>query len=133
MTDAPDIEQLARRYLDLWQDQAAAMVNDPALAETIGQTYALMSKGAAAFFAAGSPEKSNREEGADSKDVRSAENTKVSSPGAASSATLSGGSSLDSADLATRVADLEERVLRLEASFAAGGGRSKTKSRKGRA
>ena len=49
MTDAPDLEQLARRYLDLWQDQMAALVNDPTTAEAMGRTYTLMTRGVAAF------------------------------------------------------------------------------------
>jgi hypothetical protein len=135
MTDAPDIEQLARRYLDLWQEQAAALINDPALAEAMGRTYALMSKGAAAFFtASGSPEGHNGEGKADSADVRAATGQKpaISPAGAASLAAASGCPGLEPADLATRVAALEERILRLEAALAGIGGGLAVPPRKGR-
>lgn len=49
MPDAPDLEVLARRYLDLWQDQMAAMAGDPAVVEAMSRTFALMTQGAAAF------------------------------------------------------------------------------------
>lgn len=49
MSDAPDLEALARRYLDLWQDQMAAMAADPAMMEALSRTFALMTQGAAAF------------------------------------------------------------------------------------
>lgn len=135
MTDAPDIEQLARRYLDLWQDQTAALINDPALAEAMGRTYALMSKGAAAFFAAAGSAGGDKEEGgADFADVRAAASAKPAStpPGTTPLAAASGGPSLESADLADRLVALEGRVLHLEASLAAIGGGPKAPTRKGR-
>ena len=38
--DAPDLEALAKRFLDLWQDQVAASVADPALAEWLSRFLA---------------------------------------------------------------------------------------------
>lgn len=124
MTDGPDIEQLARRYLDLWQDQAAALVNDPELAGAIGQAYAMASKGLAACVAtvgSGSP---NKKGGANSTDDRAAAPSKPSTTASwsASVAAASGEPSDDSSDLATRVAALEERVHRLEAALGTSGG-----------
>jgi hypothetical protein len=34
MAESPDLAALARRYVDLWQDQLTAMAADPALAES---------------------------------------------------------------------------------------------------
>jgi hypothetical protein len=34
MAESPDLAALARRYIDLWQDQLTAMAADPALAES---------------------------------------------------------------------------------------------------
>jgi hypothetical protein len=122
MTDAPDIEQLARRYLDLWQDQTAALINDPALAEAMGRTYALMSKAAAAVLTAarsgGEPEEKGKP---DSTDVRAAKcRTPATAPaGAAPIAPSPGDSGVDAAEFAGRLAALEERVVRLEAALAA--------------
>ena len=38
--DAPDLEALAKRFLDLWQDQVAASVADPALADWLARFLA---------------------------------------------------------------------------------------------
>src|SRR5882672_1563434 len=37
MSEPPDLETLARRYLDLWQDQVTALAADPEFTETIGR------------------------------------------------------------------------------------------------
>jgi hypothetical protein len=134
MTDTPDIEELARRYLDLWQDQTAALVNDPEVAGTMGQLYAAMSKGMTGFFATcGASGRHTGEEGADSTDIRSARAApSADSFGTAPVAPASGGSGLDVADLATRIATLEERVRTLETALAASGGGPTAASRKPR-
>jgi hypothetical protein len=122
MTDKPDIEQLARRYLDLWQDQTAALITDPELAGAMGQAYAMVSKGLAACFVDGGP--ANKEGEADFTDVRAAASSKPSpaAPWSAPVAATAGEPSRDSSDLATRVAALEERIRRLEAALGASGG-----------
>ena len=38
--DAPDLEALAKRFLDLWQEQVAAAVADPALADWLARFLA---------------------------------------------------------------------------------------------
>ena len=35
--DPPNLDELARRYLDLWQDQVAAMSADPDMSRTMGR------------------------------------------------------------------------------------------------
>jgi hypothetical protein len=37
MNKSSELEDLARRYLELWQDQATAMAADPAMLETLGR------------------------------------------------------------------------------------------------
>lgn len=37
MSEPPDLETLARRYLDLWQDQVSAVAADPEFTETLGR------------------------------------------------------------------------------------------------
>lgn len=55
MSEAPpDFSSLARRYLDLWQEQVAAMANEPALAEALARGIAAMTEGANAFVHAAS-------------------------------------------------------------------------------
>ena len=43
----PDIEALARRYLDLWQDQATALAGDAELARQLGRWFSVMQSGMA--------------------------------------------------------------------------------------
>jgi hypothetical protein len=116
MTDTPELEQLARRYLDLWQSQMAEQINDPLLAEAMAQAHALMTRGMSAFAAfAGLPmanaaTRTNDPEAHDSPPIR----TKAAG-------TPSADSGLDAACLVRRVALLEERMLRLEAALAGEG------------
>lgn len=44
MPKAPDLEELARRYLDLWQDQMAAVAADPMVAEALANAIAFASR-----------------------------------------------------------------------------------------
>src|SRR4051812_11677737 len=37
MSEPPTLETLARRYLDLWQDQVSALATDPEFTETVGR------------------------------------------------------------------------------------------------
>ena len=46
---APELDELARRYLDLWQDQWTALANDPMVAEAMARGFQMMGPGAAAF------------------------------------------------------------------------------------
>ncbi len=125
MTDAPgDLEQLARRYLDLWQEQTAALISDPAVAEAVGRGYGLMSGGLSAFLAAAGSKAGLKGEGTTNSDhgttIRS---SAAAAPGTAAVAAAPVGPGVDPAELTARLAALEERVLRLEAALAAGGGR----------
>ena len=40
MSQPPEIDQLARRYLDLWQDQLAGMTGDPEWLATVSRAMA---------------------------------------------------------------------------------------------
>jgi hypothetical protein len=42
MAEQGDLDELARRYLDLWQDQMTALANDPEMAEATEQMLRLM-------------------------------------------------------------------------------------------
>jgi len=46
MSDTPDLDELAERYLDLWQDQMSALASDPEFAEVMNR---LMASSAAAM------------------------------------------------------------------------------------
>lgn len=136
MSDVPDLEALARRYLDLWQEQMAAMANDPAVVEALSRTFALMTQGAAAF-AHGADNAARTPAGAASADGDSshanpdgpasfspAEQPGVARPhdrsgrpkaGTASTGAASGNPGMDVSDLLRRIDALERRVAELDA------------------
>src|SRR6516165_8516280 len=98
MSEQPDLEALARRYLDLWQDQATALAGDAELARQLGRWLGLLQSGM-------------------TNAVRSA----APSPGPASAAAAPGGGEPRLGELARRLAAVEERLARLEARAGAGG------------
>jgi hypothetical protein len=117
MADPPDLDALASRYLDFWQEQAASMAANPALADLVSKLFgALGPAGAAAGFATPSTDqheqsKPDREQGAQHE---------TGGAGAAAGGAASAGAApvadhdrLD--ELLRRLASLEERVAALEA------------------
>jgi hypothetical protein len=111
MAESPDLEALARRYLDLWQEQMAAMAADPELSDTLARlwqtTAAAGPAGWAALWGAAAP-----------TPRAPAHDTKA---GAASAAAAPRERADDVADLARRVAELEVRLGRIEAALAVAG------------
>jgi len=129
MTDQPpDVAALARRYLDLWQQQVAALSSDPAMAEAVAKGVAMMTGCAAAMAeAAGMPvsatspnNKARADEPTQSPPPPSTPAARApdrAAPAAAASADPSG----DPVGLALRLAALEERVAVLEAALGRSG------------
>ena len=146
MTDPPDFAALARQYLELWEDQLAAMAADPTLAaqsarffETMGaagaaanpQATAQMAAMAQQFMtlaglAAGGKADDGNSSGGDTTDVP----TKRSSARPTPAAAASGDSAQQLAQLTSRLAALEERLDRLEAG--SGGARSSARPATGK-
>jgi uncharacterized protein YceH (UPF0502 family) len=113
MSQPPDIEALARRYLDLWQDPASALAGDAELARQLGRWLTLMQSGMAHAFQAAA--------------------ATASAPGSQTPAAASGDGQPRLDELARRLALLEERIARLEAGAGgkrkpAGGGTRRRKS-----
>jgi hypothetical protein len=121
MSDAPpDLRALARRYLDLWQEQVSAMAADPALAEALANGISLMTRAAGAFADAAPTTDAGSEAG---HGAAQPDGTPLSSPpGSAPAAAAPAGARLDPDGLAGRVAVLEERVAALEAALGRRGG-----------
>ncbi|MBM3565928.1 MAG: hypothetical protein FJX42_07435 [Alphaproteobacteria bacterium] len=94
MTDAPDPEEIARRYMEFWQQHMAGLTRDPQVAEAIAGLFDMMTQGATALA------------------------RMMTQPGTAGSAAGGGKSAADQNrrldQLARRVAELEQRVARLE-------------------
>jgi hypothetical protein len=127
MSEAPpDFKTLARRYLDLWQEQVTAMANDPALAETLAQGVAMMAQMPASILqaaAAGAASTVNQARAADAgSSVPSDSPAAGNAPGAAPAAAASDGACVDADGLARRLAAVEERLAALEARLGAPGG-----------
>ncbi|MDK9722289.1 MAG: hypothetical protein OEL53_14020 [Rhodospirillales bacterium] len=117
----PDLQELAKRYLDQWNRQMGAMGSDPALAkamaEAFARSYEAMSQGMAVFA-----------QGVMKTGEAHAPQSPRPRPQAADAA--SGGADGQLAGLAGRLAALEKRVAQLEgAVLKPGPGTGKRKPR----
>src|SRR5262249_14525229 len=119
MSEPPNLEALARRYLDLWQDQATALAGDCELAPQIGQGLSMMQAGM--FHGFQSP---------NTPPTRSA---KADATGPASAATASGRGQPGMDKLARRLAALEKRLDRLEAGAQTRGAKPRRRARRRKA
>ncbi|HLO78562.1 MAG TPA: hypothetical protein VK196_19075 [Magnetospirillum sp.] len=128
MSEAPpDIRALARRYLDLWQDQMTAMAHDPALAEALAQGVTTMTQVSATLLqaataGAASPVNQARKADAGSSSAPSDSAAADAPSGSASAADAPAVARVDDDGLAHRLAALEERIAALEARLGERGG-----------
>jgi uncharacterized membrane protein YccC len=117
--DSEELEQLSRRYLDLWQDQWSAMVSDPKTAEAMTRFYELIGQQIKAFAAfvpglampgeeIAKPEKSREDHGRAASDD-------PATPGSTAAAAASDGSAQRVDEFARRLAAIEARLARLDA------------------
>lgn len=104
--DPPDLEALAARFLELWQDQLAAMALDPGNVEGFSRFYQLVAD--AALPAASGADHSNAAPGKEEKDAADPP------PGATAAGPPSGGTDVRADELEKRLADLEKRLGALE-------------------
>ncbi|MDH3231946.1 MAG: hypothetical protein OEQ29_00345 [Alphaproteobacteria bacterium] len=122
MSKASDLETLAKSYLDLWQDQFAAIAADPANAEAMARLFGAM--------AAGLPGQVRPAEGSDEQTGN--DGNPAAAAGPAPAGTPSGDRGDGVSELAERVGALEERLAKLERKLerAGGGARAKPGRRK---
>jgi len=136
MSEAPpDFASLARRYLDLWQDQVNAMAKDPALAEALARGVAMMSQVPAAILqaakaGAASPVNQARTADAGSTSAPSRSPPDQPSAGTAAAAAASGDSQHDLAELYRRLADCEARIAALESQLGGSVRKPRTSTRR---
>lgn len=133
MTDQPDFTALARQYLDLWEDQLAAMAADPDLAEQTSRFFETMKQlggisnpmgapGLAALMAQMSgttPATTDQADGA--------KNPRTPEAGASPAAAAPDDRNQQLVELARRLDDVEERLYRLETG---GGGARRAAAKK---
>jgi len=157
MSDTPDIDELAKRYLDLWQDQLSALAGDPEFAEVMTRlmgSSATAMPGAAAWAAwpaalaglvpgavgkqAGNDKDQGQAGGAEGTAETAGKAGKAGSracarpSGAKAAAAASGDGGADLVEFARRLAALEERVVVLESGLGQGRGDAPGRSRKRR-
>ena len=113
MAEPPDLAELAKRYVDLWQDQLMAIAGDPALADSMMRLFMAASPWA-------SPAGASGERGA----------AAASGAAAAAAATVERDRRL--AELARRLAALDRRLAALEGGADGRGGGAKPKARRRR-
>jgi len=130
MSEPPDLDALAKRYLDLWQDQLGGISKDQQTAEIMAQTMELMNAGAAAFASMVAAQ-GNLNKGYPDADAAPTAGKPNAPPGTAAAAAPSGASDPDLDELARRLDRLEERLDTLEAGAVKSRRSPAKKSRKG--
>ncbi len=120
--EPPDLDALAKRYLDMWQAQVNAMAGDGEAAKTLAGTMAMMSAGAQAFADAArqtADQAATKAGGDDRAETAGAETDADGPRGAADAAdAASGGASELVERLLERLGAVEERVAGLESELA---------------
>ena len=123
MPEPIDLDALAKRYLDLWQDQLGGIAKDEKAAEIMAQTIELMNAGATTFAAMATATR-GQENGEDhdnatgnrySNQRPAARNRGGRQGGPPSAAAAHGGSEPNLAEFARRLEWLEGRLTALEA------------------
>ncbi|WP_413205641.1 hypothetical protein [Rhodospirillum sp. A1_3_36] len=121
--DPPDMETLAKRYMELWGKQVSAMAADPGLAEAMSKTMDFMAETAKSGGrmppgmspGPGMPP-GMTPNGASANDATPPD-TDSAAPGSATTGPASGPSGADMDGLAERIDSLDRRVALLEAAL----------------
>lgn len=109
MTDSPDLQRLAARYLDLWQEQVAQMSGDPALSDLMVKSFGMI--------------RERWDEAAQQFQQGGGDRQAAQPAGTAASAVPSDDAGSQFAVLLERIAGLEERLGKLEKAAAGRGKR----------
>lgn len=125
MADEPDLDQLAKQYLDLWQDHMQGMAADPQVADTMSQMTQMMTGSATAFAAlaqqamnAGKQPPKDTPSDDHDDDGNAAAGPAGARAGAPAPDPAHGGTDIDLAELARRLDGIERRLADLEAGAA---------------
>jgi hypothetical protein len=119
--DHADPAALAERFLDLWQDQLAAVATDPDLAELVARLWSQWLVGPAAWRPppAAAPARPSAARPARPREAPRHHDTTgqaggAETPGTAPAAAASGDRGADVGDLLARIGTLEKRLAALE-------------------
>ncbi|MEX0922508.1 MAG: hypothetical protein WD489_01425 [Rhodovibrionaceae bacterium] len=155
---APELEALARRYLDLWQDQMSALAADPEFAQSWRKLLESMGAQAAAWQAQGLPrggglpdpmavmqammsgmpqpgteggkDGNAGDDGVGNSRAGAKSGAAAAAQRSAPAATASGGGGDDLGRIAARLEQLEQRLAALEAKPSGKGGGARKRTRK---
>ncbi|GAB4394310.1 MAG: hypothetical protein Tsb0032_18280 [Kiloniellaceae bacterium] len=152
--EGDNLQELARRYVDLWQDQMTALASDPEFADSLQKVMAAMGVAAgglpaiwsawpaamSSVMAAAQPGMTNPQgqetHGAPTGGTPAGgtpagrQENGAAAPGAAAAAAASHGGGADLGGLEERLAALEQRVRELEGSLEGRSGRSRGSPKK---
>jgi len=146
--DAPKLDDLglddlARRYLDLWQDQWSALAADPGVADMVARSFGMMGPAAAGFagfanmlaaqpnMTQNTPFTPNAPFTMWGGNARSHGNHSPPSPRATTAATSSQRRPDDMAELRDRLASMEQRIADLASQLAQSSNRTDRDDKKG--
>ncbi len=129
MTEPGDLGELARRYLDLWEENLSRMADDREVAEVMAKTIELMNSSTAAFASmaqsAVSDSAAPPKDGKEPKDDAKKDYTPpAGSSGQSRTPTASaahGNTDHDLDEFAHRLAALEQRISNLESAYGKSG------------
>ncbi len=132
MTDQPDFAALARQYLDLWEDQITAMAANPELAEQTARFFDTMQQfGANPMAAPGLAALMAQMTGTPAQPTTDQTDGPTDRPAAASGTAAATAAHPDRdqrlVELTRRLADVEERLDRLESGRRTAGGKTAKK------
>ena len=125
MAQTPDIDELARRYLDLWQQHLGDLAADDGIAETLAKAMELMNGSATAFA-------NMAQQTASQAGETNHGGGKKEPSGSASDSPALKHSDNDLDKLAGRIEELERRIAELESAPGGTGKRAKGRSSGGK-
>jgi hypothetical protein len=135
MTENSDLEKLASRYLDLWQNQIASWIHDPKIIDMISQSYVNAQKNYPDLYEVIQKivisscnnqhyDGQNNEDHRGEKNAAYAKKNKSSQDRASSSASPSPDAIINNQEFTKRLTDLEKRLSRLEKALTTRSSRS---------